>query len=248
MMRTAIELFSGRAAGWTLGLHWAGVSTVGACEIDQGSADAYHACWGIRPHGDIQTYRPDVTPWLLCGSPPCQDASEINRKGQGIDGDRTSLFFEAIRIAAERRPPWVALENVSGLRTRGADRVLAGLERIGYAPRSLVVNSRAAGRDHDRARVIIVAADSARRERWSPGLPWTAPSSAPSGRQHVPGLEDRRSGLPYLRPETLGRAVRAYDGIPDQVAEADRRAYGNSLDPIFPYLIARALIAWEERP
>ena len=95
-------------------------------------------------------------PPVIVGSPPCQDASSANAKGRGVDGERTGLFFEAIRIVAECRPVWCCFENVPGLRARGVDRVLAGLEEAGYACWPLVVGAVHAGAPHRRNRVWLV--------------------------------------------------------------------------------------------
>lgn len=112
-------------------------------------------------------------PSVIVGSPPCQDASVANSRGDGVDGERTGLFFEAIRIVGECRPVWCCFENVPGLRTRGIDRVLDGLEAEGYTPWPLVVGARHVGAPHKRDRVWIVAADAAQvgcgpRPSWGP--------------------------------------------------------------------------------
>lgn len=250
MTRTAIDLFCGAAGGWALGLARAGVRVVTGVEIDPERARSYAARWKCPVLDDVRLLtRLDFRvrgPWLLCGSPPCQDASEINRAGKGVDGEKTRCFFDAIRLAGELRPAWLALENVSGLRTRGADRVIAAMAEVGYPARPLVVGSALAGKDHDRSRVFFVAPDATRREGWAPGQSRPA-SGGPSPRWiGVPGSEDRRHGLGHLRPATLGRHVRAYDGVSTRLAERARAAYGDTLDPIFPELIASALIAWED--
>lgn len=246
-MRTATDLFCSRAGGWTLGLAWAGVLTVAGCEADPDRAADYGRRWRAPVFPDVTTLQgSDLDPnlWMLAGSPPCKGISEVNHKGKGVDDD--GLFFEAIRVAAECRPAWLALENVGRLRSRGLDRVLAGMEEIGYAPRTLVLASSDAGKDHDRERIFIVAPDTARRERWAPGQPRPAADRALAGRLPFGRPEDRREGLGHLGTEAIGRHLRAYDGVSDRVAEFARHAYGDALDPIFPFTIARALISWED--
>lgn len=98
-------------------------------------------------------------PSVVVGSPPCQDASLANSQGKGVDGERTGLFFEALRLVRECRPVWCCFENVPGLRTRGIDRVLDELEAAGYTCWPLVVGARHVGAPHKRDRVWIVAAD-----------------------------------------------------------------------------------------
>lgn len=56
------------------------------------------------------TERPD----LITFGFPCQDLS-IAGKGEGLEGCRSGLFFEAIRIIQELRPEVFVFENVKGL-------------------------------------------------------------------------------------------------------------------------------------
>ena len=164
-MIAALDLFCGAAGGWSLGLHRAGIRTVAACEIDPWRRTVFSANNpGVRMYDDVRSLTADrlladlgsLPDWIV-GSPPCQDASYANAGGRGVDGDRTGLFFEAIRLVGECRPTWVCFENVPGLRTRGADRVLAALEALGYACWPLVVGAVHAGAPHRRQRVWIVA-------------------------------------------------------------------------------------------
>lgn len=166
----ALDLFSGAAGGWSLGLARAGIPTIAACEASSWRREVYR--WnhpGIPIYDDVreltaERLRADLgrLPTLVVGSPPCQDASCANHSGRGIDGPRTGLFTEALRVIRECRPRWACLENVAGLRTRGADRVLAELEAAGYAAWPLVVGAVHAGAPHRRMRVWIVAADAER--------------------------------------------------------------------------------------
>jgi len=250
--RTAVDLFCGAAAGWTLGLHWAGVTVVAGCEADPARAAAWRARWGRYVHHDIKTMGPHNTssPWLLCGSPPCKGISEVNHKGNGVDDD--GLFFEAIRLGAALResdggPDWLALENVSRLRTRGADRVLAAMEAAGFEPlEPIVVGSAEAGKDHDRQRVFLIASNPAGREGRPARQPRATLGCAAARRHDIAGPEDRRARLAHLGPEALSCHLRAYDGVSDRVADFARGAFGDAVDPLLPNLIARGLIAWEE--
>lgn len=165
MQYRTLDLFCGAAGGWTLGLHRAGFVTVAACEIDPWRRAVFGVLNpGVMLYDDIR----DLTaarllgdigflPEIVCGSPPCQDASLANPQGRGVDGERTGLFFEAVRLVREVRPRWVLLENVPGLRTRGYDRVHDALEAAGYAVWPLVVGAVHAGAPHRRQRVWVVA-------------------------------------------------------------------------------------------
>ncbi|HNB07082.1 MAG TPA: DNA cytosine methyltransferase [Thauera aminoaromatica] len=181
-----LDLFSGAAGGWSLGLHRAGFTTVAACEIDEQRRAAYaHNNPGVRLYDDVRSLTAGrlladlgYLPECVAGSPPCQDASTANSKGRGIDGERTGLFRDFVRIVGEVRPRWVAAENVPGLRTRGADWVLDALEARGYTCWPLVVGAVHAGAPHERKRAWFIAADAdqvgrphARKQRARQGKP-----------------------------------------------------------------------------
>ncbi|MCD1266933.1 DNA cytosine methyltransferase, partial [Shinella sumterensis] len=139
-MIEVLDLFSAAAGGWSLGMHRAGFKTMAACEFVEWRREIYSQNNpGVRIYDDVCTLTADRIlrdfgrlPSVVVGSPPCQDISSANTKGKGVEGARSGLYFEAIRIIGECRPRWFALENSSNLRTRGADAVLAALEELGY--------------------------------------------------------------------------------------------------------------------
>lgn len=49
---------------------------------------------------------------LMCGGSPCQDLSRGNRGGKGLEGDRSSLFWEYKRLKDEVQPKNFVFENV----------------------------------------------------------------------------------------------------------------------------------------
>ena len=50
---------------------------------------------------------------LLIGGSPCQDFSKANKKRKGLKGEKSSLFFEYVRLLKEFKPKFFLLENVS---------------------------------------------------------------------------------------------------------------------------------------
>ena len=161
----ALDLFCGAAGGWSVGLHANEIETVAACEIDPWRRERFSKNF---PNAVIYEDVRSLTATRLCddlgylpeiivGSPPCQDASCANAKGKGVDGERTGLFFEAVRLVREVRPDWACFENVHGLKSRGYDRVHDELEAAGYTVRPLVVGAWHAGAPHRRNRVWIIA-------------------------------------------------------------------------------------------
>lgn len=49
---------------------------------------------------------------LLIGGSPCQDFSSANKVRKGLDGDKSGLFYEYIRLLRETEPRYFLLENV----------------------------------------------------------------------------------------------------------------------------------------
>lgn len=168
-----LDLFSAAAGGWSLGLHRAGFETVAACEwIDWRRALYAENNPGVKIYDDVRTLTSErlladlgALPDVVVGSPPCQDISSANTKGKGVDGERSGLFFDAIRIIGEVHPRWIALENSANLRTRGSDAVFAALEAVGYTAWAFVVGAgdgkiaAGVGANHDRARSWLIGCD-----------------------------------------------------------------------------------------
>jgi DNA (cytosine-5)-methyltransferase 1 len=130
-----LSLFSG-VGGFDLGLENAGMKTIYQCEWDKHATTILERHWPQVPRwGDISTLTakeilrhgtpPDVVAW---GS-PCQDLSVAGKRA-GLEGQRSGLFHEGIRIINELRKetnneyPKISIwENVAGALSsnRGAD-------------------------------------------------------------------------------------------------------------------------------
>jgi DNA (cytosine-5)-methyltransferase 1 len=230
-----LDLFSG-IGGFSLGLHWAGMRTAAFCETDPFCRAVLARHWPEIPvYDDVRTLsatalaRDGIRPGLICGGFPCQDASLAGR-GAGLDGARTGLWREMARLVGECRPGWVVAENVPGLRSRGADRVLADLEALGYRSWPLVVGAVHAGAPHRRRRLWIVAQDAA--------------ADAARARLEVrqPGAALPTPGLPAERPRRWPappRLRRVDHGFPLRVDRV--RALGNAVVPANAAMIGRAI-------
>jgi len=224
MMR-ALDLFSAAAGGWTLGLHRAGFVTVAACEIVPWRRILYaENNPDVRLYEDVRTltaarlvsdlgYLPDI----VVGSPPCQDISVANSRGRGIDGERSRLYLDAVRLVGDCRPRWFAFENSAFLRTRGADRLLGALEAFGYACEPFVVGADDVGANHVRKRSWLVGFD-----------PDQLGDAAQVG--CGPGRPGRRAE-PDHGPCQPPRRHDADAGEPAWRAQADRRADGDAPPP-----------------
>ena len=155
-----LDLFSG-IGGFSLGLErTGGFETVAFCEIDEWCRSQLARNWpGVPVHTDIGELDGQTIGHvdIVTGGFPCQDVSFANTTAKGIDGARSGLVFELLRVIREVRPNWVIIENSPALRVRGADRVLDEMEGQGYTCWPLVVGARHLIAPHRRDRVWIVA-------------------------------------------------------------------------------------------
>lgn len=169
MTLRVLDLFAG-AGGFTLAGEMAGgYSTVAFCEIDKYAQRVLRANWpGVPVFDDVTKLKGvDVGAVdVITGGFPCQDVSAAGKQLGTIDGERSSLFREILRIAAEveqigGRKPWLLMENVGNL-IRGGDglwfaAVLHGLAEVGYDAEWHTLPASYIGACHRRERVWIIA-------------------------------------------------------------------------------------------
>lgn len=70
---------------------------------------------------------------LLIGGSPCQNLSFINKHDRdGLDGKKSVLFYQYLRVLKEVKPRWFLLENVASMKNIDRDYIssLLGLEPI----------------------------------------------------------------------------------------------------------------------
>lgn len=71
----------------------------------------------IRQIGSVTTVSdmPNVKIDLLIGGSPCQDLSIAKKNRKGLDGERSGLFWEYVRVLNEIKPKYFILENVNSM-------------------------------------------------------------------------------------------------------------------------------------
>jgi DNA (cytosine-5)-methyltransferase 1 len=156
-MLTFGSLFAG-IGGFDLGFERAGMQCKWQVEIDPYAQAVLKKHWPtVRRWDDVRTWpQPDTERVdVICGGFPCQDISYAG-KGAGISGERSGLFYEAMRIVGEMGPRFVVLENVAALLTRGLDQVLGTLASFGFDAEWDCIPAAAFGLPHYRERVFIV--------------------------------------------------------------------------------------------
>jgi len=141
------NLFEG-IGGFRLALEKCGHTCVGSCEIDKHARETYKNRFGSYPtHSDARNIIPEDLPDfdILTAGFPCQ-AFSLAGKRLGFEESRGTLFFEIARIAKQKRPRFLLLENVKGLLSHDNGKtfavILATLDEIGYDAEWQVLNSR----------------------------------------------------------------------------------------------------------
>ena len=155
---TVGSLFSG-IGGFELGFEATGrFETRWQVECDPYATKVLEKHWpNVQRHDDVCTWPNETTQPVdvIIGGFPCQDISYAG-KGAGLDGERSGLFYELMRIVRVVGPKYVVLENVAALFTRGMDQVLGTLASHGYDAEWEVVSAESVGAPHRRDRVFII--------------------------------------------------------------------------------------------
>jgi DNA (cytosine-5)-methyltransferase 1 len=137
-MLNGLDLFSG-IGGLTIALsEW--IRPIAYCENDRyaqavllsrmhcGDIPIAPICTDIR---ELSGHDIEGNVDILYGGFPCQDISEC-RDGNGLDGERSGLFFEIMRLAEEIKPHFIFLENVRNIRAKGLEEIANHISDRGY--------------------------------------------------------------------------------------------------------------------
>lgn len=167
-----ISLFSG-IGGFDLAGEWVGIETIESVEINPFCQKVLTKNFPNTPiYNDVTTYKPTKYCDIVCGGSPCQDLS-IAGKQKGIkDGERSSLWFEQLRIYKESRATFLIWENVAGAFRNGFREVLRSLSESGYDAEWQVVSAAALGAPHLRERIFLIAYPSSLQFSKEPS-PWS---------------------------------------------------------------------------
>ena len=208
-------MFSG-IGGFDLAMRNLGHETVGACEIDKYARSVYARQFpGVAIWKNATKIKPKELPDfdILCAGFPCQ-AFSIAGKRRGFDDTRGSLFFEIARIAKEKRPSVLLLENVRGLLSHDKGKtfhtILATLDEIGYDVQWQVLNSKFfVPQNRERIFIVGYSRKGSRREIF----PLGENDTKVGGENNLKQLNktDHDTGRIY-HPDGLARSLRANSG------------------------------------
>ena len=167
---THLDLFSGIGA-FALAAHWQGWQTVAFCEKDEFCRKVLRKNFGenIKIYDDILQFsgKPFRGANVVTAGFPCQDTSQANTNGIGLDGERSGLWKEAVRVIAEVQPDWVVLENVANYVRVDVDRLCGSLENEGYETTAFDFRACCVGLPTLERHIWIIAANSSQRREKS---------------------------------------------------------------------------------
>ena len=237
MTPTYGSLFSG-VGGFDLGFDRAGYDCRWQVEWDAHCQQTLAHHWPDVPrHGDVQEVKGDLlepVDTIIYGS-PCQDLS-VAGKRKGIEGGRSSMFFESVRIFKEMRdatngtfPRITIWENVPGAlnSNQGADfgAVLAALDDIGAVAQWWnVLDAQFFGVPQRRRRVFLISVfDPAIAERVGPNQIL----AVGTGRRRNPTkVKQQRESAPALIAESAGERGAADQTVIGSLCARDYKGVG----------------------
>lgn len=170
MSMTSLDLFAG-AGGMTLGFKEAGITSIGAVEVDRFAAETF-----TYNFPEIPLYNRDIYSFtneeieakfkgvdIICGGPPCQGFSVAGPSQYRIIDKRNTLIMEFYRFIYVLRPRYCILENVKGIlngKMNATQKALNTyrdeLKKIGYETKVFVLQAADFGVPQYRERVVVI--------------------------------------------------------------------------------------------
>ena len=155
-----IDLFCG-IGGFHQALNKLGAVCVLACDIDKDCRVVYKDNYGIEPISNIKDINEKTMPDfdILTAGFPCQSFSNGGKK-KCFNDDRGLLFDEIIRIAKEKNPKFMFLENVKHILKVSKGEVINYIKQkialIGYKLQLFQISPHNFGIPQQRERVYFV--------------------------------------------------------------------------------------------
>lgn len=236
------SLFSG-IGGFELGLERAipNSETVWQCEQDKFCQKILTKHWpNAIIYDDVRTINNEVEPIdILCGGFPCQDISIAGLK-RGLNGNKSSLWWEMHRIIGILEPRIIIMENVSAITYRGGKDVIGSLTQIGYDCQWSTISAAQCGAPHRRTRWFCIAYPNTQNAQKSSSHAWSMETAyrTQCGIREMGGVHNARMYWSTTKnPTAVHRMV---DGVPNRV---DRiKALGNAIVPQCSEWIGQQLV------
>jgi DNA (cytosine-5)-methyltransferase 1 len=238
-----LDLFSG-IGGFSLGLErTGGFETVAFCEIEEFPRRVLAKHWPNVPcYRDVRELTAErlaadgIAVDVITGGFPCQDVSCAGKQAGVVDGTRSGLWSEIVRLTCELAPRFVIVENVANLLAGPSERpggwfgrVLGDLAACGYNAEWANIPAAFVGAPQRRERVWLVAYST------QDNVEQVLEAAQTTGKP--------RGGAWGCWPNRLDQSFvcREANGLP---GDAHRiAALGNAVVPQIPELIGNAILA-----
>ena len=92
----------------------------------------------------------------VVGGSPCQDLSVAGKRA-GLEGARSGLWREMLRVVRETGPAFVFWENVGGAIASALEVVASDLEGLGFRVAACTLGASDVGAPHERQRLFVLA-------------------------------------------------------------------------------------------
>lgn len=165
---------------------------------------------------------------------PCQDIS-VAGIGKGLEGERSGLFFEIMRLAKEIKPEFLFLENVPAITTRGGLKVVKEITSLGYDCRWCVISASAVGALQRRERWFLLAKRNETMDCDPTPVTGLQTHSCTDSELCIKKsrVDTTNEYWPFKSrahwQETVCKVPRSFDGVPDWLDRV--QAIGNSVVP-----------------
>lgn len=242
------SLFAG-IGGFELGLEraWTNATTVWQVEIEPFNQRVLAKHWpNAKLHNDVRAVGShNLAPvHVICAGFPCQNASVANQLTRdGINGNKTGLWREILRIVGELRPRIVVLENVPNIVNTGATTIIGEFAHIGYCIEWGIVSAAQCGAPHKRSRWFAVAyTDRPNVQKQSinaGGMAATHRSQRRICEISGPG----QTNVYWERVPHPPGIYRVDDGLPDRLYKRRIKALGNAIVPQCSEWIGQRIMA-----
>jgi len=249
------SLFSG-IGGFDLAAQWMGWENVFHCEKEKYKRKKLETLFpNSISHDDITTtdfsvYRGILD--VLTGGFPCQDASIAKQHGQGqqgLQGERTGLFFSMCRAIDEIKPRFVVAENVANILKINGGRdfgtILSNLSRLGYNAEWRVCYASEVGAPHKRRRLYLVAYSDGIRIQGNESFFSLLPKTAAPESRTITGTDVEVNADNEWLCESPFYSMD--DGLSEGLAglAAQIKAYGNAVVPGLVLQLFKAIDQYE---
>lgn len=257
-----LDLFSG-IGGFSLAAEWTGqIETVCFVEINKFCQKVLNKNFkGIPIHDDCITFTKEVFTKLtgldkvdiITGGFPCQDISiaGIRNGRKGLQGNKSSLFYQMLRIIKEIKPTYFIFENSPHIRNY-LKFIINQFREINYSVTGKNFTARQFGFPHKRERFYGIGVTHANSIRRNEVIVKNSIFEKINKSKEIFRLSktNKAKFIRTLSPSLLGktetRYVRVTDGISDKLDKDRVTALGNAVVPQIAHEIFKAIIEEEK--